>query len=152
MIITFCGHSEMVKDDTLYSKVLSLIRRIAMDRDVTFYLGGYGDFDSLAFRACREYKEGRPSARLVFVTPYLDESYLKNREEVLKRYDEVLYPEIETTPPHYAILKRNEWMVRHADFLIACVDCGFGGAAKTLECAIKAQVPYVNLGKRRFDK
>ena len=122
-----------------------------MDRDVTFYLGGYGDFDSLALKACLEYKKTHPSARLVFVTPYLDDRYLKNREEILKNYDEILYPEIETTPPQYAISKRNEWMVKHADFLIASVDHGFGGAVKTLECAIRWHIPFVNLGKKRFE-
>ena len=50
-------------------------------------------------------------------------------------YDETVYPPLESVPKRYAISRRNEWMVRESDIVIAYVIRGFGGAAKTLEYA-----------------
>ena len=65
----------------------------------------------------------------MLVIPYL------NREYDEEMYDYTLYPSLETVPPRYAILRRNEWMVSEADVVIAYVTHGWGGAAKTLEYA-----------------
>lgn len=149
MIITFCGHSEIFGEEGLKEKLSATIEENARG-EVTFYLGGYGTFDGMALCACREYKAAHPSARIVFVTPYLDEEYLKNRDFRLRDYDEILFPEMEKTPLRYAIIKRNEWMVRQADLVIAFVDHSWGGAAKTLEYAVKHRIACVNLGKKVF--
>ena len=145
MIITFCGHSEIFGEEGLEEQISATIGENACG-DVLFYLGGYGTFDGMALRACQKYKEVHPSARIVFVTPYLDETYLKNRDFKLRDYDETLFPEIEKTLPRYAIRKRNEWMIRQADLLIAFVDHDWGGAAKTLEYAVKRGKSCINLG------
>ena len=50
-------------------------------------------------------------------------------------YDETVYPPLESVPKRYAISRRNEWMVRESDIVVAYVIRGFGGAAKTLEFA-----------------
>ncbi len=150
MIITFCGHSQIAQDDCLFERTLSAIMQSVKEEVVCFYLGGYGDFDNIALRACKKYKESHPTVRIVFVTPYLSQRYLKNREVVLKRYDEVVFPEIENVLPRFAILKRNEWMVKKADFVIAYVNYGWGGAANTLAYAFKQKKPFLNLGQKVF--
>ena len=107
---------------------------------------GYGAFDGLALRCCKEYKASHPTAILLFVTSYLDPDYLKRRETLLGGYDGIETPPIEGTPPKYAILKRNEYMVDQSDLLIAYVNYGWGGAAKILEYAVKRHKKYINLG------
>ena len=151
MIITFCGHREIPNREALIEGILSAIAENAKGKDATFYLGGYGDFDAMALRACLLYKETHPSARVVFVTPYLSEEYLKNRDYRLKNFDDILYPEIEKTPMKFAIAKRNQWMAEKADLVIAYVDYGWGGAAKALRFAIRKGKPFINLGKYSFD-
>ena len=146
MIITFCGHSEVTNKSELEDSVFAAITSAVTDEPVLFYLGGYGDFDAIALRACKRYKGSHPSARIVFVTPYLDERYLKNRAVCLTDCDEVIYPEIENVLPKYAICKRNKWMVQRADCLISYVDHSWGGAAKTFLYAVRKNKPYVNLG------
>ena len=98
-------------------------------RSTTFYLGGYGDFDSLAAAAVRRQKTKYPNIEAVLVLAYL------NREMDASRYDGTTYPPLETVPPRYAIVRRNEWMVRESDVVISGVTHGWGGAAKTLDYA-----------------
>lgn len=151
MIITFCGHSDFnIGKEELCDAVLSTIEKYGAEKDVTFYLGGYGDFDAIALQACKRYKASHPSAKLIFVTPYLNESYLKNNQYRFGEYDEILFPEIENCLPRYAILDRNEWMVKRADLVIAFVNYGWGGAAKTLKKAVKLCKNFVNLGTKVF--
>ena len=148
LIITFCGHAEIGNKEDLVGKVLSVIKKEAEEGPVDFYLGGYGDFDFIALHASKMYKKESPLSKLNFVTPYLDEIYLKRREIQLEEYDEILYPEIEKTLPRYAITARNEWMMRKADFVIAYVRYGFGGAAKTFAYVKKRKKPYINLAEK----
>ena len=101
----------------------------ARGRSTTFYLGGYGDFDSLAAAAVRRQKTKYPNIEAVLVLAYL------NREMDASRYDGTTYPPLETVPPRYAIVRRNEWMVRESDVVISGVTHGWGGAAKTLDYA-----------------
>lgn len=149
MIITFCGHSRLEYGEDRREQILSAIKDATKGEAATFYLGGYGGFDGIALEACREYKAAYPESRLIFVTPYIDETYLKNRECSLRRYDEILYPEMERVPRRFSISKRNEWMVRHADYLIAFILHGWGGAAQMFRYAQTHKKPYVNLGNDR---
>ena len=95
----------------------------------TFYLGGYGAFDGLAAAAVRKQKETYPHIELILVLAYLD------REIDASRYDSTTYPPLEKVPPRYAIVRRNEWMVRESDVVISGVTHGWGRAAKTLDYA-----------------
>ena len=149
MIITFCGHAQIYNGQKeLREEILKTINKNASGEDVTFYLGGYGTFDHLALLCCKEYKQNHPNARLIFVSPYLEESYFQNRELRLREYDGIEYAEVEDTPKKFAIIKRNEWMVKQSDLLIAYVNYGWGGAAKTLLYAQKHKKNYVNLGAK----
>ena len=151
LIITFCGHAEVGENkEILRESVLSVIESNVGEEDVVFYLGGYGDFDGIAQDACKVFQLRHPSSRLVFVTPYLDQSYLDNRAFQLTQYDEIVFPEIENCLPKYAISKRNEWLVRKSDLVIAYVNYGWGGAAKTLTYAKKKGKLFINLGKKVF--
>ncbi len=56
MIVTFCGHSKIYQTCEI-SKWLDIILPSLIEGGAaTFYLGGYGDFDSLAAAAVRRQK------------------------------------------------------------------------------------------------
>lgn len=133
MIVTFCGHREVQEPEKvrewLYKTVEGLIREGAE----CFYIGGYGQFDSMAARVVRELKMKYPQIRSVLVLPYL------GREYDMSAYDESIYPPLENVPRRYAISKRNEYMVDCSDVVIAYVLYSFGGAAKTLKYAERKQ-------------
>ena len=145
MVITFCGHSNCVFSDEENEKLKQLlIKEIRKNPTCKFYLGGYGDFDSLCLRTLRELKKEFQSIELIFITPYLDKNYSK-LELAKYYYDDVIFPPIENVPRKFAILKRNEWMVDSADLVIAYVEYSWGGAAKTLEYAKRKKKQIINL-------
>ena len=147
MIITFCGHSNCLFSDEEKEKLKQLlIKEIRKIPTCKFYLGGYGDFDSLCFRTLRELKKDFPEIELLFITPYLDKNYSK-LELAKSYYDDVIFPPIESVPRKFAILKRNKWMVDSADLVIAYVKYSWGGAAKTLEYAKRKKVPIINIAQ-----
>ena len=147
MIITFCGHSNCLFSDEEKEKLKQLlIKEIRKNPTCKFYLGGYGDFDSLCLRTLRELKTDFPDIELLFITPYLDKNYSK-LELAKYYYDDVIFPPIENVPRKFAILKRNEWMVDSADLVIAYVKYSWGGAAKTLEHAKRKKKPIINIAK-----
>lgn len=148
MIITFCGHSDFKESNNeLKDNILSAIKEASGNRYVTFYLGGYGGFDSYALEICKEYKKDHPASSIVFITPYTDDSYLKDKNPLTLGYDEIVYADIENAPKKYAIIARNKWMITQSDVLIAYVDYSVGGAAKTLDFAKKQpDIKIINFG------
>ena len=147
MIITFCGQSNYLFSDEEKEKLKQLlIKEIRKNPTCKFYLGGYGDFDSLCLRTLRELKKEFQSIELIFITPYIDKNYSK-LEFAKYHYDDVIFPPIESVPRKFAILKRNEWMVDSTDLVIAHVKYSWGGAAKTLEYARKRKKQINNLAK-----
>ncbi|MDE7219737.1 MAG: hypothetical protein K2O45_08970 [Oscillospiraceae bacterium] len=134
MIVTFCGHSKLYNQTCEISKWLDIILPSLIEGGAaTFYLGGYGNFDSLAAAAVRRQKATYPNIEAVLVLAYL------NRDADISRYDSTAYPPLENVPPRYAIVRRNEWMVRESDVVISGVTHGWGGAAKTLDYARRRQ-------------
>ena len=145
MIITFCGHSDFLFSDDVKQQLKNiLVSEIIKNPTCKFYLGGYGDFDSVCLRTLRELKKEFQDIELIFITPYIDKTYSK-LEFAKYHYDDVIFPPLESVPRKFAILKRNEWMVEEADLVIAYVKYSWGGAAKTLEYATRRKKLIINI-------
>ena len=136
MIVTFCGHSQIADKDAVRKRLTDEIH--AGYR--MFYLGGYGDFDNLAVAVLSEFKKAYPDMERLLIIPYID------REYNTAQYDGTLYPPLENVPKRFAISRRNRWMIEQASVVIAYVDHSWGGAAKTLDYAIKKGLQIINLG------
>jgi len=114
---------------------------------VTCYLGGYGDFDEICARACRELKQEYDDIEVVYVTPYISLSEQAKIKE-MQSYglcDTSIYPPIENVPLRFAISKRNEWMMTNADLIIAYVNRSYGGAYKSLQVAKRKKKKIINI-------
>ena len=149
MIITFCGHSDFLFSDDVKQQLKNiLVSEIRKNPTCKFYLGGYGDFDSLCLRTLRQLKKEFQDIELIFITPYIDKNYSK-LEFAKYHYDDVIFPPLESVPRKFAILKRNEWMVEEADLVIAYVMYSWGGAAKTLEYAKRKKKTIINLASTK---
>lgn len=146
MIITFCGHSKLIEQDTIRAHLTHELRTLLEQGNHKFYLGGYGDFDLLAAKVLHELKSEYPELESILILPYLD------RPVDASLYDSTIYPPLETVPKRYAISRRNKWMVEQADMMIACVDHDWGGASKTLEYAVKKGLRIINLGGLHNDE
>ena len=151
MVITFCGHSDYMSTKEDKEKILSLLEQLVGEKSAELFLGGYGKFDEFA-RYCGEaYKKTHPNVKLIFVTPYITESYQRTHLEYNKKlYDCIVYPELENKLPRFAILYRNKWMVEQADFVIAYVAYERGGAYQTYKHAKRKGKTVFNITDKEF--
>ncbi|MBO5904045.1 MAG: hypothetical protein J6Q64_01555, partial [Clostridia bacterium] len=99
----------------------------------------------------KKFKEAHPKAWLVFVTPYIDEKYIKSKTEFADAFDTIVYPPIENVPKKFAIPRRNEWMVEQANIVIACVSHSFGGAYDTYKHAKKKGKRIYNISGKDIE-
>ncbi len=146
MIITFCGHSQYTETKQDEQKILDYLEKTVGNSPAELYLGGYGAFDHFALKCGKKYQETHPNTKLIFITPYIDNSYQKRHLENLKNfYNEIIYPDLENVPQRFAISQRNKWMVEKSDCVVAYIDHSFGGAYTTYKYAIKRNKPIFNL-------
>ncbi|MDO4200367.1 MAG: SLOG family protein [Clostridia bacterium] len=137
-ICTFAGHREIYDIDSIKAKLKNEIINLIENHGVTtFYNGGKGKFDWLCAECVKELKSDYP-----FIKSYLILAYIptdKNKSDINRYddFDDTIYPNLETIPPKYAIIKRNKWMIDRADFLITYIHNEWGGAYKTLVYARK---------------
>ena len=129
MIVTFCGHAQISQSEKIEKWLYAVTQKLIEQGATTFYLGGYGAFDSLAASVLREQKKQYPQIELILVLAYL------NTGRDTSGYDITVYPPLETVPRRFAISHRNRWMVESADVVVAYVLHDWGGAATTLRCA-----------------
>ena len=146
MTVTFFGHRDFIASEELRKRLMSILDEAIGDRSVEFFLGGYGGFDSFAYTCCRDFTEKHQNTSLVFVTPYITESYQKNHLEYMAGgFDSIIYPELEKIPKRYAISHRNRYMAEKADLIICYVKRNFGGAYQAVRYAKSKGKEIINL-------
>lgn len=143
MIIAFFGHKDYKTGQKVQNRLYNLICDVAQNNDVEFWLGGYGNFDREALHCCKRYKQQHNNAKLVFVTPYLDEKYLSNKIDK-NVYDEIVLGADES-PKRYSIAERNKFIVKNADIVFCFVERCFGGAFTSRNYALKLNKKVIDL-------
>ena len=131
-ICFFIGHRDTP------ASILPKLRE-AVERHITeygvneFVVGKYGGFDSLAAQAVREAKQRHPRIRLTLLLPYYDPH---KTIELPSGFDGSLYPDgLEHAPRRAAIVRANQYMVCHSDYLIAYDAGRIGNTRKLVEYA-----------------
>lgn len=143
MKVTFFGHRRLENREEVRIWLEPTVARLAACGARTFYLGGYGEFDRLALRAVRAARRAHPEVEAVLVLAYPEAG------ADAAQYDATVYPPLERVPRRYAIARRNQWMADEAAVVVACVQHGWGGAAKALEYARKKGKEVVAYGTSR---
>lgn len=131
MTVSFCGNSRLFEKDRIRKWLFYSLECLIQEGADSFYLGGYGEFDSLAASVVHKLKNNYPDIKSILVIPYLD----KRTQDT--RYDQTTYPPLENVPRKHCIPQRNRWMIDNADVIVACVSYSGGGSGKTLEYAQK---------------
>ena len=54
MVVAFCGHKDIFDTDSIKSRLTTIITELISEGADTFYLGGYGTFDTLAYARRRK--------------------------------------------------------------------------------------------------
>ena len=150
MTIAFAGHALVPFGDKIKAQVIEQIRKhIVHTENITFYFGGYGDFDMICARVCNELKKEYDGIEVIYVTPYIRLSEQKKIKEMQKNgwCDSSIYPPIESVPLKFAIATRNEWMMENADLVIAYVNRNYGGAYQSLQIAKRRKKKIINIGE-----
>ncbi|MBQ6947593.1 MAG: hypothetical protein IJN42_06045 [Clostridia bacterium] len=107
-----------------------------------FYVGNHGQFDTLVCRMLKTICQQYP------VHYFVVTAYLPTKQSEYENDSHFLYPDgLETVPPKYAIVRRNDWMLNQADYVVTCIDDPFGCSARMQEKAIKKGKTIIRLGK-----
>lgn len=126
---TFFGHRDCPATirPRLRAVLVELIVRYGVDR---FYVGRQGAFDAMARVVLQE---------LAVVYPHISYAVVLERlpgprEKAVWDFPDTIFPEgLDTVPPRFAIPKRNEWMLKQADFVVTYIAHSWGGAAQFAE-------------------
>ena len=148
---TFAGHTEVYAAD-IKEKLANIIEYLLTNKDdATFYIGGRGEFDSLAAAAVRAARARHRDKKiqLYLVEPYLSKQINRDKDFYSQLYDGIIVPqELMGVHPKAAITKRNRVMVDWSNVLIAFVYRDFGGAYETLKYAKqKGDIRIINLAE-----
>lgn len=130
MIAAFLGNRQLRNVQEIERWLQALLPQLIRQGIHIFYLGNHGQFDLLAARMLASLKGCCPQIRSVLVLPDLRHPYDADR------YDETVFPPLETVPHRLRILRRNEWMLDSADVIIACAWYR-GNASRLLEQAVR---------------
>ena len=108
-----------------------------------FYVGNHGGFDGMVHRILKELVKVYPIQYDV-VLAYMPGN--KSEPNEPSPEDTVLPEGIEKIPSKYAILRRNQWMLKQADYVVTYVAFSTGGAAQFKELAHRQKKIVINLG------
>ena len=129
MVVAFCGHSSYTRQNEDKERILAILEKERRGEAVNFLLGEYGGFDRFAYECAKEFKAKHQNAKLIFVTPYHPSILGAERTAFLnKRFDEIVYHELENVPIRFAISHRNRKIIDKADIVIAYISHTYGGA------------------------
>ena len=141
-VCTFFGHSDCPSTvaPMLRSVLIELIENHGVD---VFYVGNQGNFDRMVRSALKELAEIHPHIRYAVVL-----AYMPGKRDALTDFDykNTTFPEgIEAVHPRFALLWRNKWMIRQADYVVTYITHSWGGAAQFADLAEKQRKVIINL-------
>lgn len=138
-ICTFFGHRDC--PHTLKPLLQQVLIYLIEQHTVTvFYVGRQGAFDAIACTVLQELTLKYPSISYAIV--------LEKPPGIAEHFNGIhtILPEcVETAPPRYAISRRNDWMLRQADYVITYITHTWGGAAHFAQKARRQNKTVINL-------
>ncbi len=129
MTCTFLGHRDTPGkiEPLLRSTLIDLIENKQVDE---FYVGNQGNFDRMVRSNLKRLQSEYPHIRYAVVLAYMP------GKNGASDYSDTIFPaDLRDTPPKYAIIRRNRWMIRQSDYVIVYVKYAVGGASKGMEFA-----------------
>lgn len=132
----FIGHRDASEE--IFPLLYAAVEKHIVCCGVTEFIAGhYGGFDRLAAKAVKMAKYNYPEVKLTLLLPYHP---TEQQIPIPAGFDSTFYPDgMEKVPRKAAIVKANQYMVNHSDFLIAYVWHPAGNSKTLLEYAKKRQ-------------
>jgi|GEM_PF-4551097 len=132
--------------NVLENRFKEVVRNLIFEGVDEFWLCEQGTFDCLARLAMKELREEFDWIKLVLLPAYYpSDAKLDWMDD--NDYD-LIYPnEVKKAPPQVAILRRNEYIAKHADYIVCYILQKSGGAYKAVEIARKLNKKIINLAQ-----
>ena len=139
----FIGHRQCTED--IKGALRKAIEKMITDYNVcTFYVGTQGAFDRMVYAVLAELEKCY-DIRTVVVLAYLNSP---SCEEVYYDYEKTIFPDVlATTPPRFAIRRRNAFMMKSAAHMIAYVNTRPSNAYLHFAEAVAKKKHVINIGK-----
>ena len=141
-VCTFFGHHDCPAEvkPKLREILTDLIENHSVDM---FYVGNKGAFDRMVRSVLRELAQEYAH---IYYAVVLERMPGKQSEDYPEDYSDTMLPEgIVEAPPRFAIVWRNKWMLRQADYVVTYVTHSWGGAAQFAAMAEKQRKEVINL-------
>lgn len=142
-ICTFFGHREITQNiKPVLKRILTeLIEERGVDQ---FYVGNHGAFDYTVKRVLKDLKPFYPHINYAVIL-----AYIPTKQSDSSDFEDTIFPEgLESSPPKFAIIKRNNWMLERAQFVVTYVTNTQGGAAHFQEVAQKKGKTVINIADK----
>ncbi len=141
----FIGHRDA--PESIYPELICEVERhIAEFHVQEFVIGNRGNFDSMAARAVCCAKLAHPDIKLILLLAYHP---AECSGSIPRYFDDTLYPlGMESVPRRLGILKANQYMINHADHLIAYAWQTASNASNLVEYAKKRRITVTMLGHK----
>lgn len=110
-----------------------------------FYVGHQGAFDKIVKEVLEELSKKYLYIQYTVVLAYMPQKSSKANGD---DWMHTMLPDgIEQVPKRFAIAHRNEWMLRQAQYVVAYVKYGWGGAAQYVQKAQRQGKMILNLAE-----
>lgn len=139
MTVTFFGHRDAPTEikEKLKGIIIDLIEN---HNATTFYVGNNGSFDLMVHSVLKE------SATLYPIEYNIVLAYLPTAKADDILPENTVYPEgLEAVPKRFAISKRNEWMLKQSDTVVAYITHPSSGAWEWVKKAEKLHKVIINI-------
>lgn len=139
---TFFGHRDA--PDSIYLVLRDTITDLIENHEVNqFYVGEQGHFDHMVKQTLYVLQKSYPWIHFYIVSAYRPPTKVSCLH---KEAPPTLLPfGLENVPPRYAIVKRNEWMINQADYVVMYVTHSLSNTSKLKALAEKKKKHIITL-------
>ena len=138
------GHRET--SERVYPALEKTVRSLAEKGVKEFFVGQYGSFVALAAHAVKQVKKTYADTKLILLLAYCS---FGRSDRIPAGFDESIYPSVlESVPRSAAIVRANQWMMRHCLYLVCHVVHLNSNSGKILQEAQRRGKVIFNLAQR----
>lgn len=151
----FLGHRTISETEELKPKLIEIIEKLIVDKEVTkFLFGSKSQFNNLCYELVTEIKGKYPHIKRIYVRaeyPYISDDYKKY---LLESYEDTYYPEHIIGSGRAVCVERNFEMIDNSHFCIVYYDesntpsTRKSGTKIALDYAVKRQKVIILLPKQ----
>ena len=145
-ICAFFGHRDTPMSNNIERHLEEVIRDLIVQGVDEFWLCEQGAFDCMARLTLKELKKEFKGISLCLLPAY-HPSDAKMEWVEAQDYDLIYPDEVANAPPQVAILRRNDYIAKNADYIVCYISHNSGGAYQAVQKARKHKKKIINLAE-----